>query len=414
MRPNTPATEQLEAMYSGKEEASGIRTATPGLRWQVWLAAALILGAAAYLLLSRTGGARTADAVPALAHQGVPVAAVQAKVGDLNRYLTALGSVTPFNTVTVKSRVDGQLMKVDFTEGQLVHEGDLIAEIDPRPFQVQLAQAEGQLARDQASLVNAKVTAERDRVLFAHDAIAQQDLDNQQSTAGQYEGAVVSDKASIDNAKLQLIYSRITAPLTGRIGLRLIDPGNIVHATDTQGLAVITQLQPIAVLFSIPEDDLPRVLSDLKRGSQLPVDAYDRDLTKKLATGWLLTFDNQIDPGTGTIRLKASFPNYDNSLFPNQFVNVKLLVDTIRNAVLIPAAAVQRSSLDAFVFVVRADQTVDVRNVKIGAIQDETASISAGLKPGELVVTDGLDKLQQGARVRFQSAANASAQKDGQ
>ncbi len=335
----------------------------------------------------------------------MPVAAAPAKAGDLNRYVTAIGTVTAFNTVTVKSRVDGQLIKVAFKEGQLVHEGDLLAEIDPRPFQVQLAQAAGQLARDRASQINAKITLERDRALYADNVIARQDLDNQESSVGQYDGAIITDKANIDSAKLQLTYCRITAPLTGRIGLRLVDQGNIVHAADTQGLAVITQLQPIAVLFSIPEDDLPLVLTGMKSG-KLPVEAYDRDLKTKLATGSLLTLDNQIDQNTGTIRLKAVFSNEDDSLFPNQFVNAKLLVGTMRGVVLVPTAAVQRSSQGTFIYVVQPDQTVQMRNVTVSATQGELAAIASGLKPGELAVTDGVDKLRQGAKVNVQLAAN--------
>ncbi len=391
-------------------------------RW-AWLAIFLIPIIIGYFFLTRPGGARaTADEGSAPTHASpVPVAAAPAKLGDLNRYVAAIGTVTAFNTVTVKSRVDGQLVKVAFQEGQLVHQGDLLAEIDPRPFQVQLAQAEGQLARDRASQINARLTLQRDRVLYQSNVIARQDVDNQESLVGQFDGAIVTDKANIDNAKLQLIYCRITSPITGRIGLRLIDQGNIVHATDTQGLAVITQLQPIAVLFSIPEDDLPQLLSAMKNvagrtgrsgsaseplATGLPVDAYDRDLKTRLATGSLLTLDNQIDQSTGTIRLKAVFPNQDNSLFPNQFVNVKLLVGTMRGVVLVPAAAVQRSSQGTFIYVVQADRTVQMRIVTVGATQGDLAAIDSGLKPGELVVTDGVDKLRQGARVNLQLAGN--------
>ena len=295
--------------------------------------------------------------------QGIPVAAAIARLGDLSRNLVALGTVTPFYTVTIKSRVDGQLMTVAFREGQIVRQGDLLIQIDPRPYQVQLQQAEGQLARDQANLTNAKITLERDKTLLADKVIAPQDYDNQAAVVGQYNGTIVADQSAINNAKLQLVYSRITAPITGRIGLRLVDPGNIVHATDAGGLAVITQLRPIAVLFSIPEDDLPKVRADLRAGQQLPVEAYDRTQKTKLADGTLMTFDNQIDTTTGTVRFKASFPNQDYSLFPNQFVNVKLLVDTDRNVVLIPTAAMQRSRIGNFVYVVKPDNTVEVRQV---------------------------------------------------
>ncbi|MGZ6195908.1 MAG: efflux RND transporter periplasmic adaptor subunit, partial [Candidatus Binataceae bacterium] len=248
----------------------------------------------------------------------MPVSATEVKRGDLNRYLTAIGTVTAFNTVTVKTRVDGQIVNIAFKEGQTVHQGDLLVEIDPHPFQAILAQAEGQLAKDQATLRNAKITLERDRSLYQQGVIAAQDFDNQQALVGQSVGAVQSDQANIAAAKVQLAYTKITAPITGRIGLRLVDQGNIVHASDTTGLAVITQLQPIAVDFSIPEDNLPQVIKDIGNGQELPVDAFDRELKARLAIGTLETFDSQIDQSTGTIKLKAVFPNNDMSLFPNQ------------------------------------------------------------------------------------------------
>jgi multidrug efflux system membrane fusion protein len=332
----------------------------------------------------------------------------------------------------VKSRVDGQIVKIPFTEGQMVHEGDLLIQIDPRPYQVQLTEAQGQMARDKANLVNAQVLLERDKELFKEGVVARQDLDNQQASVGTYAGTVKNDQGLIESAELNLTYSKITAPISGRIGLRLVDVGNVVHAADTTGLVVITQLQPIAVDFSIPEDELPRVVNAMKNvasltgaavpasaaaasatavapatvGAGLPVDAYDRDFKTKLATGTLLTTDNEIDQTTGTIKLKAQFPNQDNTLFPNQFVNVRMLVDVERGATLIPTAGIQRSSQGSFVYVVRPDQKVQMRPVKVGNTQGELSSIDTGVKPGELVVVDGMDKLRTGSRVTVQLAAN--------
>lgn len=377
-------------------------------RW-TWLSILSILVIGGYFLLTRLGGARSTSAQASAANRpGVPVTAVAAKRGDLNRYLTAIGTVTAFNTVTVKTRVDGQIVNVAFKEGQMVHQGDLLVEIDPDPYQAALSQAEGQLAKDQATLLNARITLVRDRSLYQQGVIASQDFDNQQSVLGQAAGAVKSDQANIEAAKVQLAYTRITSPITGRIGLRLVDQGNIVHATDTTGLAVITQLQPIAVDFSIPEDNLQQVIQDMRKGQELPVDAYDRDLKTRLAVGTLETFDSQIDQTTGTIKLKAVFANNDYSLFPNQFVNVKLLVDTIRDAVLVPAAAIQRNPQSTFVYVIKPDNTVEVRTVTVGATQGEVVALDSGVTPGEMLVTDGVDKLRAGTKVVVQVAANAA------
>jgi len=339
--------------------------------------------------------------------RAVPVIAAVSRQGDMPVYLNGLGSVTAFNTVTVRSRVDGEIIKIAFTEGQLVKKDDLLVEIDPRPFQVMLEAAEAQKAKDQALLQNALLDRERYNVLYKQEAIPKQQYDTQLSTVAQYEAQIKSDQSAIDNAKLQLVYSKITSPLTGRIGLRLVDQGNIVHATDTNGLVVITQLQPIAVIFNIAEDSLPAVRKKMESGT-LRIDAYDRDLKKKLAQGHLLTIDNQIDQSTGTVRFKGQFENEDNSLFPNQFVNARLLLDMRHNAVIIPTAAIQRSPQSTFVYVVKPDNTAEVRTVVSTLTEGDEAAVDSGLEPGENVVIDGVDKLQQGTKVLMHVAAKGT------
>src|SRR5439155_484336 len=343
-------------------------------RWWPWLLALLVLAGGTYWLRATVGDRPTAAAESAK-RPAVPVVVATARAGDLPVYLTGLGSVTAFHTVTVKSRVDGQLISVAFREGQLVHEGDLLAEIDPRPFQVQLEQAEGQLARDQAQLEDAKRTLARYRELRAQGVVSQQELDDQAARFGQFEGAIKADQAAIDSARLQLTYARITAPISGRTGLRLVDPGNIVHATDQNGLVVITQLQPIAVLFTLPEDNLPPIMTKLNAGEELATDAYDRSDQHRVASGSLLTVDNQIDQSTGTVRLKAIFQNDDGALFPNQFVNVHLLVDVKRGTVIAPVGAIQRGPRGTFVYLVKADHTAEVRPVTVGPTGRTEASI---------------------------------------
>lgn len=393
---------------------------TSGGRAWVWLVVAVLaVGSYWYYRASHAKDPQNA-AAPATGAKGsgrgagaggfsIPVVVATATKGDLPVYLNGLGSVTPLNTVTVRSRVDGQLVNVAFKEGQFVKEGDLLAEIDPRPFQVQLEQAEGQLAKDVAQRRDAEVNFERYKLLFQEGVIPKQQLDTQGASVSQFDGAIKSDQAQIDNAKLQLTYSRITSPISGRVGLRLVDPGNIVHATDTGGLLLITQVQPIAVIFTLPQDQLPQVFDKLHKGIQLAAEAWDRDNTDKIATGKLLTIDNQIDPTTGTYKLKAIFNNDDNVLFPNQFVNTHLLVDTKHNLSLVPLVALQRGPQGTYVYVVGPGNSVKIHNITVAQTTGGTVGVSDGLQPGDVVVTDGQDKLQDGTKVIPNQTPAASA-----
>src|ERR1700680_3644778 len=330
--------------------------------------------------------------------RSVSVAIAQVQRQDVPVYLTGLGSVTAFNTANIKSRVDGQIMKVNFKEGQNVKQGELLIEIDSRPFQVQLDQMQAQLSRDQAQLRDAELNLERYTSLIPSGSIAQQQVDTQKALVDQLRGTVRTDQAQIDNAKLQIVYCHITAPFNGRIGLRQVDPGNIAHASDATPMLVLTQLQPIAVIFTLPEDVLPSVAQHMQRAT-LEVDAFGRDDQTKLATGKLLTIDNQIDPATGTAKLKAVFNNTDNQLWPNQFVNANLLLETRKNSTVVPTAAILRGPQGTYVYAVNSDKTVQDKVVAISLTQGDTTVITAGLNPGDTVVTDGQDKLQRGSRI---------------
>ena len=343
----------------------------------------------------------------------IPVAVAKADIRDLPVILSGLGSVEAYNTVTVKTRIDGQLVQVAFKEGQEVKEGDLLAEIDPRPYQVQLSQAEATLFKDQSALKDAKVNLERFQQLYKDGVIPKQQLDTQDSLVGQLEGAVRADQAQVDNVKLNLVYTRITAPVSGRAGLRQVDIGNIVHAADPNGLLIITQLQPISVIFSLPQDELPAVSQHMQKG-QLSVDAYSRDDQTKIATGKLLTIDNQIDTTTGTGKLKATFDNRDRSLWPNQFVNVHLLLEVRKNNIVVPAAAVQRGPQGTYVFAVKQDKTAEIRPVTVAFSEGNFSAISKGLDQGDLVVTDGQDKLQSGTHVEIRNGNGGQQQQNGQ
>jgi multidrug efflux system membrane fusion protein len=397
--------------------------------WWVWL---IVFGLIAYgcYELYQSENARKADMTAKKGMKGprsVPVVTATAHSGDMPVYLQGLGTVTANNTVTVKPRVDGQLISVNFREGQEVHQGDVLAELDPRPFQValdqangNLAQAKGTLAKDEAALRDAQANYVRDQELFKEQIIAQQQLDTQLASADQIRGSIQADNAAIEaaqaainSAKLNLVYTHITAPITGRIGLRQVDSGNLIHSTDASGVAVIAQLEPIAVLFTIPEDQLQPVLAKLRQGVKLHAEAWDRDETKKLADGTLLTVDNQIDATTGTSKLKAVFSNDNHALFPNQFVNIRLALDTKRNTVIVPIVAIQRGPSGTFVYLVGAENKVSVRAVKVGLSQDTDVSIDDGLQAGDVVVVDGAEKLAEGMAVTFRQPGAKPAAKKG-
>jgi membrane fusion protein, multidrug efflux system len=372
-------------------------------RGWVWALVAALLIVGAYESSLFTGSSKPVVKTPA-----TPVAATVVKRGNLDIYLSEIGTVTPFATVTLKSRVAGQILKIDFKEGDLVKAGQLLINIDPKPYEAQLQQYQGQIERDKASLANARITFDRYRDLYKQGVIARQDLDNQQTLYNQAQGTVANDEGLINGVKVNLSYCSITSPINGRIGLRMVDLGNYVQATDS--LVVITQLQPISVIFSISEDNIPQVAEDMKNGRQLPVQAWNRDLSKELETGFLLTFDNQIDQTTGTIKLRAQFANQNYDLFPNQFVNARLLVKTIQNALLIPTAAIQRTPTGDLVYVVQQNGTVKQAEVKASATQGDVTALTSGLNVNDVVVTDGLDKLQPGSRVRVQQDNTASNQ----
>jgi membrane fusion protein, multidrug efflux system len=443
IQPPSLEPSRTESTTAPSEDRESYTPATPGLHshplpdldtetgppssshWWVWLLIFALIGYGCYRLykFESTKKAAVGAKRGALRPHSISVAAAAAYRGDMPVYLEGLGSVTAFNTVTVKTRIDGQLISVNFKEGQFVKQGDVLAEIDPRPYQValdqakgNLAQAQGNLYRDQAALRDAQVNYQRDQELFKENIIAKQQLDTQLATADQSRGAIEADKAviaaaqaAIDSAKLNVVYTKITAPISGRIGLRQVDAGNMIHSADTTGLAVITQLQPIAVLFSLPEDQLPGVLEKLRHDAKLRAEAYGRDGRKKLADGTLLTVDNQIDQTTGTSKLKAVFSNKDSVLFPNQFVNVRLWLDTKKNALIIPAVAIQRGPTGTFVYVVRDDNTVTVRSVKVGLAEGNDVSIDGGLQAGDKVVTDGAEKLTEGMKVSIRAANTDSS-----
>ncbi|HDR8966608.1 TPA: MdtA/MuxA family multidrug efflux RND transporter periplasmic adaptor subunit [Burkholderia vietnamiensis] len=345
------------------------------------------------------GGHRGRGGPAAMANVPQPVSVATATQGEMPIVLSALGTVTPLANVTVKSQLSGYLQSVAFQEGQIVKKGDLLAQIDPRPYQVSLENAEGTHARDAALLATARLDLKRYQTLLSQDSIASQTVDTQASLVKQYEGTVKTDQAAIDSAKLNLTYARITAPVAGRVGLRQVDAGNYVTPGDTNGIVVITQLQPISVIFTTSEDNLPAILEQVNAGRKLSVTAYNRNNTVPLETGSLETLDNQIDTSTGTVKLRATFANATGRLFPNQFVNTRLLIDVIRNATIVPTSAVLTGSIGQFVYVVKPDNTVTVRKVKTGPVDGERTSIVSGVALGERVVTDGSDRLREGSKI---------------
>ena len=383
-------------------------------RWWIWLiVAVVILGGVA--IWQRRGTATGSDTKAGGDPSARPVlvSTAVARQGDIGIYLNALGTVTPVYTVTVTSRVQGQITQVYYREGQTVRKGDPLIEIDPRPYQAALTQVEGQLAHDQAVLNEAKIDLQRYQQAFSRNAIAKQQLDDQEQVVFQDEGTVKNDEGQLANARINLVYTHITAPVAGRVGLRLVDLGNIVQANSSTPLVVITQLQPITVIFSIAEDSLGAIQQQLSKGKKLTVDAFDRTQSTKLASGTLLTLDNVIDPTTGTLKLKAVFENKDNALFPSQFVNARLLVDTQRNVTLIPTPAIQRNAQGAYVYVIKSDQTASIRTIKAGTT-DGTVTAVEGLEPQEVVAINGFDKLVDNAKVTVRQPGQGQGQGQGQ
>ena len=366
--------------------------------------AMLVVLAVVGLSCSRKPTQAQAGKAKAFSAPPLMVATAAAQKGDIGIYVNALGVVTPRNTVSVKSRVDGQLVKVNYQEGQLIHAGDALVEIDPAPYQAALLQAEGQFARDSALLENAHLDLDRYKEAFAKNAIPRQLLDTQLATVHQYDGTVKLDQGQMDNARVQLGYCSITAPISGRVGLRLVDAGNIVHASDANPLVVITELQPITIIFSVAEDYLPQIQTQLLAGRKLTVDAFDRAQTRKIAAGVLETLDNQIDTTTGTIRLKAIFANEDGALFPNQFVNARLLVNTLHDATLMPNAAIQRNAQGAFVYLLKPDQTVAMQSITVGTTDGNVSAVEA-IEPGVVVAADNFSRLTDGAAVQLRPTA---------
>ncbi len=385
-----------------------LRAAAWARRGWLWLLAAVLLVILIYGYFSGKSNGKGAATMPPVAVTTEP-----AKKGNIDVFLSGLGTVTPIATITIHTRVNGELMKVGYKEGQVVPKGHLLAVVDPRPYVAALVQAQGQLARDKGLLASARMDLARYRKLANQDSIARQTYEDQIYLVQQDVGTVKLDQGNLDAAKVNVIYTNITAPVAGRVGLRLVDPGNIVQTTDTTGIVVITQLEPITVIFTLPEDSLPPLLEKLQAGVRPVVDAYNRAQTKKLATGGFLALDNQINTSSGTVQVRAEFPNKDHVLFPNQFVNASLLLNTLRDATLVPTAAIQTGPQGSFVYVVTANQIATVRQVQLGPSEGDNTSIAKGVSPGERVVVEGTERLREGSRVVEEppAPANGNSQK---
>jgi len=411
MDTNTTTTTAVPSPPSSPEPRFAHKPEEPKSHTWVWVLIAVIVlvGGIIYFRHRQTANEAAAKAKAAQQPRAVPIVTATAKKGDIGVYVEALGAVTPVYTVNVTSRVQGQVMNVFYKEGQLVSKGQPFLEIDPRPFQAALTQVEGQLEHDQAVLAEARIDLDRYQQAFNRNAIAKQQLDDQTQLVKQDEGTVKNDQGLVANAQVNLVYTHITSPIDGRVGLRLVDPGNIVQANGTSPLVVVTQLAPITVIFSVAEDYLTQIQQQTRGGNKLTADAYDRTQQTKIAEGKLLTIDNQIDTTTGTVKLRAEFPNKDGALFPNQFVNVRLLVTTQHDATLIPAPGIQRNAQGAFVYLIQ-DQKASLKTIKVGTTDGNIAAVE-GINPGDVVAVNGFDKLQDGVPVRIQkpAAANGNA-----
>ena len=382
-------------------------------RWWIWIVVLLLFAGLFYVVWGRGGGKLTMTASSRHATTGaVPVTIATAKLGSIGSYLEAIGTVTPVYTNSITAQVTGVITAVHYRQGEMVHRGDPLIDIDPRLYQAQLLQAEGALERDQNLLAEAQMDLERYQKAWSRNAIPRQTLEDQEKLVQQYKGTVKNDEGTVQYDQVQLAYCHITAPITGRVGLRLVDPGNLVTANATTALVVITQVQPITVIFTVAQDNLDQVVAEMRQGQKLPVEAWDRQMSKQLATGRLFTIDNQIDTSTGTVKLRASFPNQDGALFPNQFVNTRLLVKTLTNQILIPSSAVQHNGDTAFVYLIQNGQA-KTATVKTGLSDNGETSVE-GIKAGDVVADSSFEKLQDGSKVTIsqQKLPSSSSEQD--